>query len=188
MIVETILAMALSAPADPSLKCARTHHLPGYGEDSAIILLDGEIRGSNLDGHSLTEIDPEDVAQIEIACWNPDTGELPASGGVQLIVVSTNSTMAAAEAQSLQAARLVHAFVAENDEIPRSLEQLDKSLAGYSIEVGELGWKLTSPDISGIACSTSELGSAAEEVGCQRTYSVAKRNLRDAWERGTQAF
>ncbi len=187
MVIESVFALALSVPLDPSLKCGSTQNLPGYPEKSAVMLIDGEIRGSNVD-FSIDSIDATDIARLEIKCWNPVTDELPAARGVQLIVISTYSGQARAESQTLDAARLVHAFVDEHGELPTALEEIDPDLAGYSIEEAELGWHLRSADIDGLACLTSRLGSLNDEVGCSFAYSTVKQRLRRAWDAESGVF
>lgn len=49
MITESMLGLSLSTPAAPSLECPRTHQVPGYPEDSAVVILDAEILGSTAD-------------------------------------------------------------------------------------------------------------------------------------------
>lgn len=183
MIIEAILALALAAPADPVLKCPRTNHLPGMPEASAVVLIDGEIHG-NSETFSTDDFDTSSIERIDIVCWNPATDEIPASRGIQLIVITTKSRFAEAKAATLEAARRLHAFVAEHDEVPTSLEALGADLNGYSVEVGPLGWTLDSADIDGIECTASELGSEAGEVRCSNTYSGAKETLREAWATG----
>lgn len=182
MIAETLLALVVAAPADDAMKCGRTHTLPGYPENAAVLVVDGEIRGAIVDSPP-DDLDASDILRLEIQCWNPVTDELPASQGVQVIAVVTKSGRAQAEAATFHAADLLQAFISEQGELPSSLEDLDASLVGYALDSTDLGWTLTSSDRSGFSCSLAETAVASGNATCQFAWPAIKERLRSEWGR-----
>jgi len=188
MIVESVFVLALSLAAEPEFKCPATHRLPGFPERAAAMIIDGEVRGNNID-FDPNDLSPEDIGRLEVKCWNPETDAIPASEGVPLIVIWTNSALEDAHSKTLGVAERLQEFEEANGRLPTSLETLGPDVDGYQIETGVHGWILTAPEVTDLACSISKVTiEAGEGVRCKTVYTLARRSLREALERGQQTL
>lgn len=131
MIVESVFVLALSLAAEPEFKCPATHRLPGFPERAAAMIIDGEVRGNNID-FDPNDLSPEDIGRLEVKCWNPETDAIPASEGVPLIVIWTNSALEDAHSKTLGVAERLQEFEEANGRLPTSLETLGPDVDGYS--------------------------------------------------------
>jgi len=187
VLIESIVALALTLPDDPTLKCPRTHTLPGYSEDDVTMVLDGDIhrvpRGENV----MDSIEPSEVEVIEVACWDPDADEIPARRGIPLVVVATKSSRSDAESAMRRAVRATRSYLASHAELPSSIEALDPTLLGYSIEIRDGAWTLTSAAHRGHMCTATEVDIAQGTMRCDDVLRPAAKAVREAWEAGQQA-
>ena len=183
MILEALLVATVAVPPAEAMKCPRTHQLPGYPEDSAVILVDGEVRGSGPDVAAM--LDPEDIEGIEIKCWNPDTDELPASSGIPLILITTRAMKTATMDEVRDAANLVREFAREHGRMPDSVEELDPGQAS-GLELSRVGdgWHVSTTGPRALHCTAQVEAEGDPSVGCRSTYALARRSLREAYERG----
>lgn len=178
-----MIGLMLSMPVDPTLKCPGTQRLPGFAEDQIAVVVDGEIRKHTSGGGPLEDLQPANVHRLDVTCWNPDTGEIPATAGVPVIVVVTRSALAEAESAMRRATRSVRSYIAVRAELPSSIEVLDPRLVGYSIGSRAGPWTLTSPAQYGHVCTATQRDIAEDTTGCRDIFSPVAQVLREAWER-----
>lgn len=188
MFIEAVVISQLGFMAPADVKCPRTHHLPGFPAESAVVLIDGEIQGSNLEWDP-DQLDAEDVARVQITCWNPETDELPARNGVQLIVITTKNLEQSTRAEIEDGVASVQRFSDQHDRLPDAIGDLDlTAVAATRLEYtrSESSWTVTTSGPRAYLCSASGTeGTDADrvDVRCRVSHELAKRNLRDAYER-----
>ena len=161
--------------------------LPGHAEDDPVVLLDGVIIERPVELSDLG-VEPDRIARIAIRCWNPETDELPARSGVQLILITTKPAVEAAEARTADAVRKLEAFTHEHGALPATVADLGTGFRSHTLERQKQGWTLTTGDLDGFVCSARALPDTEVQISCVNTYSVDKRALRAAWEQSTSAF
>ena len=181
MVIESIFGLLLTLPPDPALKCSRTRSLPGYVEGDIALVLDGELHKTSVRENVMSEIDPSEVESIQVTCWDPDTDKIPAPRGVPVMLVTTKSGLAQAEASMRSALRRVRSFVAARAERPNSADVLGPALVGYSISHQAGVWTLTSTPLHGHVCVATDQHVVEVEAECEAAASAAQPALRAAW-------
>jgi len=187
MVIESIFGLLLTLPPDPALKCPRTHSLPGYVEGDVALVLDGELHRASVRNNVMREVDPHEIEDIQVTCWDPDTDRIPSKRGVPVMLVTTKSGLAQAEASMRSALRRVRAFVAARAERPSSADVLGSALVGYSISQPAGVWTLTSKPLHGHVCVATDQHVAELEAECEAAASAAQPALRAAWAARQQA-
>ncbi len=111
------IAVVLSGSPETA-KCPPSHTLPGATPGEPAVLVDGEIVSG------LEAIDRATLHSLEITCWNPESDEVHAERGVQLVHVVTKARVLDVQ-QALESFRSAFAaFRAEAGVSPESLEEL----------------------------------------------------------------
>lgn len=191
MLIEAVLISWLGTVPATELKCPRTHSLPGFPDDAAVVLIDGEIRGNSLE-MDLDELDTDDVSRLAIICWNPETDELPARNGVQLIVITTKGLVDSTRAEIREAIESLRRFSAANHRAPGSLARLDlssRAAARMEYTHSDSGWTVATAGPRAFVCSASGTDFDGVEVTCQVSHELAKLNLREAYaQNGGRTF
>lgn len=186
MVFEALALHALLAPAFLDLKCGSTKRFPGVADRTPVMVLDGHVITGDPDV-MLATIQPEDLDQVEVSCWNPDTDEMPARDGVPVILITTLQAVEDAQADIRFLLNSIRGFEAAESRLPASLEELGLTgfvadrfeyvLSGVTAEIRTAGPRAHHCTISGDLVDDARLW-------CEPSLSLAKANLRAVYERG----
>lgn len=190
MVFEALALHVLLAPAAADLKCASTVAFPGVEDRTPVMVLDGRVIVGDADVQ-LATIQPEGLESVQVSCWNPATDEMPARSGVPVIVITTKEAVEDAQADLRFLLNSVRAFEAAESRLPTSLGELGLTgfvadrfelvVSGESSEIRTAGNRAFHCTISGDLIDDAKMW-------CEASLSLAKANLREAYERGTASF
>lgn len=183
MIIEAAL-LALSFGGTPdTMKCPNSLTLPGIEEGGWALVVDGAIVGSDQD-----EIDRGNLEALEVTCWDPETGKIPADVGVRLIHVVSRDHAALAFDAMAEFAEARSAFVQASGAEPTSLDALAAhgldDLERFDFRSTAEGWTVATAGGQAFRCTVSSTDSAESAPTCETDYGAAARSLRERWDRG----
>lgn len=181
-MIELLTLLSLLAPSHDDAKCWPTHTLPGQAADEWVLVLDGEISAF------YTRLDevlvPEETGLLRGACWNPETGEMPADSGVQVVVAVTPGYLERHESSVRELAAKVSEFERRTGAFPATLDELDVAdPSRFTYEASEHRWDVSTgrPD-QVVDCVGGQVYDGALRVGCSVAYGLARARLRARYE------
>jgi hypothetical protein len=182
MIAETLTLYSLLLPAGgESFKCPPDYTLPGHQPRTPVVVVDGEITHDP----AATAVEGESIHSIEVACWNPETDELPSEIGVQLILITSKEAARAVRAEFESVVESLQRFARSSSRLPKSLDELGssgESARAIRYAVSGATWSLESRGPVAYGCIGSGSGAEVADIECRPSHDLVKQSLRARWE------